>query len=90
MREGSIDLIQGCREFLALRIDDQVAPSALAVFTAVESETDNYPLGELRRNFSSDLLTRLDEEVLDYLSKVRPALMAACSDILGSLEGFDQ
>lgn len=48
----------------------------------IESETDGYPLGNVRDNYASDYLKRLDKEAEEYLKKVHGPLIEACKNIV--------
>jgi len=89
MRDGRIQLIDGCRSLVQLRADADIPPSkALDVVVAVESETDDYPVGSGRSGYAPELLARLDAEVSKYLSDMRPVLMEACREIIREIEAL--
>ena|ERR1700685_969529 len=80
---GTLNPVVGCRKIVRLRT--QVFPQDLPAFDtvrAVESETDDYPVGDIRDRYDSGLLARLDESVGAYLRTVRPALLQACEEII--------
>ena len=86
---GSIDLLAGCRSLVRLRIEAEAPVSpAFAAITGVESETDDYPLGDQRAAYGSELLARLDSEISTYLNKVRPDVLEACKEIVEEIEGL--
>jgi hypothetical protein len=83
MLDGSILLVEGCRKLVGLRTDAQIpANDAFNVFRGVESETDDYPVGNVRSEYAPELLARLDAEVSTYMSQVRPAVIEACRQII--------
>jgi 2-methylcitrate dehydratase PrpD len=65
------------------------ASPAFKAITGVESETDDYPLGERRNSYSAELLAKLDSEVSSYLNEVRPAVLQSCREIIEEVEALD-
>jgi hypothetical protein len=88
MLSGTMDLFVGCREICALRgsglseTDEQV----LTTIIGVESETDAFPIGSERSLWDADALREKDEELSQYLHKVRPIILAACRRIIEQFE----
>lgn len=90
MSNGSINLIEGCRDIVCLREEAGVAASsAFDVISGVASETDGYPDRDLRGAYDPEFLRKLDFEVSTYLSSVGPALLAACRDIISEMETLE-
>ena len=83
MLDGSVNLIEGVRQICDLRfaIGD---PNNELFFPvrAIESQTDSYPLGEMRLNCDEDYLALADGEMDDFLAEVRDELMQACRKIV--------
>lgn len=83
MLSGGINLIEGVRKVCALSVaigdseNDVFAPMA-----AIESETDHYPLGEVRARCAEDYLRRMDAELESYLMEAGPDIMDACRDVI--------
>jgi hypothetical protein len=89
MLHGNISLIEGCRSLVRLRFDAEITASeALKVFVGVESETDHYPVGNVRSVYAPELLARLDADVSEHLSQVRPVLIKACREIICKIEAL--
>lgn len=89
MLDESISLIEGCRSLVRLRADAEIPPSeTLNVFVGVESETDDYPVGNARSEYAPELLARLDGEASKYLSQVRPVVIEACGEIIREIEAL--
>jgi hypothetical protein len=90
---SQLDLVSGCRELTALC--HILPPESLPIFYPVigfESETDDYPLGDVRQQFGKDYLERMDKRIKEYSERSRPWVLAACREIvkqftLGSLIG---
>lgn len=51
-------------------------------FVAVDSETDHFPLGVVRDNWSSVALQREDEKRVQYEREARSDLMEAANELL--------
>jgi hypothetical protein len=87
MLDGSVDLIEGCRNLTAFHADASLPQSAaFDVLCGIESETDDYPIGEVRKSYSSELLERLDRDVAKYIDDARPAVLDACRQIIREIE----
>src|SRR5262245_62100714 len=90
MLNGSVELLAGCRKLVRLRIDAAAPASpAFNAITGVESETDDYPLGEKRNAYSAELLDKLDSDVSTYLDEVRPAVLQSCREIIEEVEALE-
>ena len=78
MLSGEIELLEGCRQLVELagRLDER-DDEILAPIVAVESETDDLPLGDSRAHWSEQGLRRKDATVAAYLLEVRPVIMKA-------------
>jgi hypothetical protein len=80
-----INLIEGVRRICSLRFaagdpeNDVFMP-----LRAIDSETDHFPLGEMRARCSADYLRRMDAEMQDYLSDARPYILEACKEIINT------
>jgi hypothetical protein len=80
---GRIDLVGGCRRLraLSLRLPAPQREPFLPIL-GFESETDHYPLGDVRDLYAKDYLDRLDREIAAYSQKSRPEVVAACEAII--------
>jgi len=54
--------------------DDHPVRPTLAAF---DSETDHYPVGEVRDRWNSEAIKGLDAELVDYIQRIRPHLEEA-------------
>ncbi len=85
--DGTTTVLEGCRSLVRLRADAEIPRSeAFCVIIGVESETDDYPVGNQRASYAPELLERLDAQVLPYLDEVRPAVVEACGEIIREIE----
>lgn len=83
MLSGGTNLIEGVRKVCALSV--AIGDSDNDVFIpmiAIESETDHYPLGEVRARCADDYLRRMDAEMGSYLEEARQDILDACRDII--------
>lgn len=83
MLDGRMGVLEGARTIddLRLRHSDPDL-SMFAAFVGVSSESDGFPLGDVRQRWSPDALAKLDKEADAYVSAVRDVVMSACRDIL--------
>ena len=73
MLSGTLSLVEGCRDMVRLlgELDPELAESEAALtFVAVESETDEYPVGEARTQWNSEALRKRDAELQTYVQSV--------------------
>jgi hypothetical protein len=83
MLDGETNLIEGARRICALRHDVGEPDNDVFVpIIAMESETDHFPLGQMREHCASDYLQRMDDQMETYLEEARIDVLAACKDIL--------
>ena len=80
---GDIHLIEGVREICSLRhyVEDPDSEVFMPI-RAIESETDHYPLGEMRSEYAQDYLRRLDAEMQHYLKDAKDDIVGACKEIV--------
>lgn len=83
MLDGKMDLIEGVRKISSLRF--AVGDPDNDVFMpirAIESETDHFPLGEVRSRCAADYLRQSDAEMQRYLADARQDILDACKEII--------
>jgi len=83
MLDERMNLIEGVRKICSLRFT--VGDPENDVFMpirAIDSETDHFPIGEIRSRCAPDYLQRMDAEMQDYLSDARPYILEACKEII--------
>lgn len=81
MAEGGIDLLEGCRQVLALRTllsDESLADVDLQVLVTVESEMDDMPAGRERAQWAAEALAQMDQQKAEYLREAGAELARAC------------
>lgn len=83
MIDGKMSLIEGTRKICSLRhaVEDRDNEIFLPI-RAIESETDHFPLGLMRKNCSREYLERMDNEMQSYLAEAKDDILAACKNIV--------
>jgi hypothetical protein len=84
---GQLGVIAASRELSPLRheVESELA-GVLVVFTAIDSETDALPIGEVRQHWSQEALERKDREITDAEEHYRDTAMEAATRLLQLLE----
>jgi hypothetical protein len=85
MLEGRRSVCDGCRNLKALACDlvpDWRVDPDFVVFGGVDSESDDFPLGDVRGRWDPDVLANLDAERERYEAKVRDTVLAACRSVV--------
>ena len=83
MLAGEMDLIEGIRQICNLRF--LIADPENELFVAlrgIESETDSFPIGQVRSNYSQEYLQRMDSEMQSYLTNAKDDILKACQKIV--------
>jgi len=83
MLGGKINLIEGVRKICSLRHaigdpDNEV----FMMIRAIESETDHFPLGQMRERCAKDYLQRVDNEMQNYIIDAKEDILKACREIV--------
>ncbi|MES2663790.1 MAG: hypothetical protein V4629_10870 [Pseudomonadota bacterium] len=87
---NEIDFIEGCRKILSLRNQFQLGNNPyLLPFIGVVSEFENYPHECIRENFSSNYLSKADEEITNYITEIKESIIEACHKLITYYEKFD-
>ena len=80
---GQINPIEGIRKINALRYD--IGDSENEVFLpirGIDSETDHFPLGTVRKNWDIVALKEIDDEMESYLLKAKNDIFQSCQEII--------
>ena len=83
MLAGDMNLIEGVRRICGLRFavgdpDNEV----FLPIRGIESETDSFPVGSARLNWSPEYLQRMDAELQSYLASAKDDILQACDEIV--------
>jgi len=84
MLDGSIDYLEGARELSSLRhqIEVQDGDQDFIVFVAVDSETDNLPIGKPRQFWSKGSLERLEPEIQKAIEWAKKVSLEQCKSLV--------
>ncbi|MBV9836366.1 MAG: hypothetical protein JO055_18250 [Alphaproteobacteria bacterium] len=83
MLDRRMGVLEGARKIDDLRMRHPYPDLMMFVpFRGVSSESDGYPLGDVRQHWHPDALAKLDKKMEAYVSAVRDDIMSACRDVL--------
>lgn len=83
MLDGKINLIEGVRKICSLR--HEVGDPDNEVFLsirAIDSETDHFPIGQIRERCTREYLERMDKKMQHYVADAKDDIFTACREIL--------
>lgn len=85
--EGTIDLTEGARRLAALCVRVRAEDDEdFLVFVGIASETDRFPLGEVREQWNSHALARYDTERRRVESHFQQSAEVACRNLIQKYE----
>ena len=80
---GSIGIVAGARQITRLRFRSTAEnDSDILVFVGIDSETDDSPLGDVRRHWNAEILKTKDEELQRYEARVKERAIRACESFI--------
>jgi tRNA G37 N-methylase Trm5 len=80
-----IDPLVGCRSIVRHQdalSDEERRDQDLLTLVGIESETDHFPLGDVRLRWDPEALAHQDRQRAEYLQTVEGTLYDACSSII--------
>ena len=81
--DREVTIINGVRRIDRLRIDlPESSDPIFHTISAVESELDGFPTGDLRQKYDQDYLQELDRRLAQYLPKIEPAVFDNCHKLV--------
>jgi hypothetical protein len=84
---GEIGVIAASRELGHLRHEvEPLLANVLVTFTAIDSETDALPVGDVRKEWSPDALERKDKEIAEAEGFYRESAINAATELIRLLE----
>ena len=84
---GQLGVIAAARALAPLRHDAEPELSEmLLVFTGIDSETDNLPVGEVRQHWRAEALEGKDREITEAEELYRDSAMKAATSLVRLLE----
>ncbi|MCB1655164.1 MAG: DUF2489 domain-containing protein, partial [Pseudomonadales bacterium] len=76
MLDGSLNLIEGVREICELRkATNDPEDELFFSIRAIDSETEHFPIGRVRKECSGPFLKRADLEMKNYLSETKEVIL---------------
>lgn len=79
----SIGVIEGCRKIVSSKTEQEIRDDDdFLTITAIESETDEFPIGETRSHYHKKNLEKLDKELDEYLKVIKPIIFEACRNLI--------
>jgi hypothetical protein len=83
MLREELNLIEGVRKVCSLRhLVEEPNSEVFVSFRAIDSETDHFPIGELRSRYAKDKVDQLDQEMHRYLIDAREEILSACQELV--------
>ncbi len=84
MLEGKLGFVEGCRLLVQIcRQFDLPDSDSMDTIVAIESETDDVPVGAEREKWAPEALRKKDRQCADYLDQVRTPLKLALETLAG-------
>src|SRR5882757_3419549 len=85
-----IGIVSGSRELARLRFGSTTEYDRdVLIFVGIDSESDHFPLGDVRRHWSAEALKAKDAELLDYEARVRERAFQACESFILHYSKYD-
>jgi len=84
---GEIGVIAASRElgYLRHKVESQLT-KVLVTFTAIDSETDALPVGDVRKEWSPEALKRKDKEITEAEDFYRDSAIKAATELIRLLD----
>ena len=77
--EGSIGLTEGIRNLLLFQKEmGRAKDPEFLFFAGIASETDDFPVGDARKNWNEIALKQKDADLKEYEDRIRPTVLDAC------------
>jgi hypothetical protein len=83
---GQAGVIETARALLGLRNVRPELNDSVMTFVGIDSETDTFPLDEVRKLWAPDALARLDPKIAADTEHYREYIRKACEQIVSVLE----
>lgn len=83
--EEKIGIIEASRELAGYNYEMKDKNGQLNIFRSIDSDTDHFPMGELRKLWDQQSLVRVDLEIKNYEEDVRDEVREACKKLIKEL-----
>lgn len=88
---NNINIIEGVKKINSLICQLGVSENEkYVIFKAIDSETDDVPVGEARKHWNKDALIRIDEEVKSYINKIKKPVIESCKELVKELSSEEK
>jgi len=90
--ENRVGICEGCRRLAGLAhgiVEDWRVDPDFVVVCAFASDSDRFPVGQVRKWWAPTALEGLDREREEVETKAAPAVMAACRSIIARLSAAE-
>jgi hypothetical protein len=84
MIEGNLGFLEGARVLSSLRHEAEISDDDVdfMAFVVIDSETDGFPIGEVRKHWSIEALDKLDPEIKEAQEWARGVGFEACQSLI--------
>jgi hypothetical protein len=81
---GHVHVLEGCHELASLRWEVEVDEwdEDFVTFSAISSETDSLPVGQVRAHWSSEALERLEPQMQSAVAWAIVQITPACQSVV--------
>lgn len=87
MVTGTVDILEGCALLDGLRHEIGLPDDpAFEVFRGVASETIEFPIGDVRKEYSPTGLASIDQERARYVDVIKAPVLDATRDLVSRLQ----
>ena len=81
--QGRVGIVEGCRAIAALRHETGDSKNVpFGPIVGFESETDHYPIGEVRKRYNSEYVQSLDRELDEHINQDGELIKDACRTLI--------
>lgn len=80
--KNEINIIEASRKIAHLIMGLGLKDNFLLPIIGFESQTDHFPLGELRNKYNTQALEKLDKEQEEYIREFEPQVKSICEEII--------
>lgn len=86
---GFVEPVEGIRKINKIRFDFEEIPE-FDSFVGLDSETDAFPRGDVRKRYEKSFLEDLDKEARQYLTQSKEIIEEACKRLVEALKEPEQ
>ena len=83
---GVVGIIDGCRKVVEIQYRLNMYDNKnFAVFESIDSDTDHFPIGDVRQYWNKESLAKADIEMKAYEEDVKNEVREACEKLISEL-----